>query len=99
MATFGSIPSRVFAVLAVAMAMEASSSGLGLMFMAQSPNSIRPLSPYSLLGISIMKQLEMVLMPLAIFIIWRPGLSVLPVVFIAPETMPSALPSFIIMQA
>ena len=69
MATFGSIPSRVFAVLAVAMAMEASSSGLGLMFMAQSPNSIRPLSPYSLLGISIMKQLEMVLMPLAIFII------------------------------
>ena len=47
----------------------------------------------------MIKQLDTTEMPLAILMICSPGRSVSPVVLMAPATMPSPLPSLIIMAA
>ena len=47
----------------------------------------------------MMKQLETVETPGAVLMICKPGRRVLPVVLMAPDTKPSALPSYTIMAA
>ena len=93
MATRGSMSTSCLPEAALAMAMAASSSAVGLGITAQSPKIITPSSPHLGSGSSMMKQLDTTLMPGAVLMICSAGRRTLPVELMAPATMPSASPA------
>ena len=91
------MPQRTRPVSAEAMAIWASSASVGAGMTAQSAKMNMPLSPYSQSGTIMTKELETMLIPGLVLMIWRAGRMVSPVEWSAPETRPSASPLWTIM--
>jgi len=93
MATFGSVLRNVLQESADASAISASCSAVGLGMVAQSAKMNDPFAPYSVLSVAITKQEEANLMPGLVLMMLKAASNTLPVVFSAPATIASALPS------
>ena len=89
-ATFASFPTNCSKLFDDDMAISDNSSGLGLSFKPQSPNTNTPFSPYSQSGTTITKKAETNFVPGAVFKICNAGLNVSDVECAAPDTKPSA---------
>ena len=99
MATLGSILAIALAVPAVATAIWANSSAVGLGSTAQSAHTIRPFSPYSGLLVNNKNAPDTTDIPGKVFTICNAGRNTSPVAFFAPATSPSASPLLIIKVA
>ena len=98
-ATFGSSPISSLKLLLDDIAISDKASASGYSFNPESANINTPSSPNSLSGNTITKNADTNFVPGAAFKIWRAGLNVSEVGCDAPETNPSASPSFTIIVA